>query len=55
MLRRLLCWLGWCTRCELQSTDEGIGGKCVDCGRVHGWMTRDEVRVVYGKRRECTP
>jgi hypothetical protein len=33
-----------CTDCRILDTDEGIGGQCVECGRVHGWMTRDELR-----------
>ena len=45
MLRRLMHWLGWCTRCETYSTDDGIGGRCIDCGKIHGWVTRDELRA----------
>ena len=41
---RVSHWLGWCLRCETHSTDEGIGGRCVDCGKIHGWMTREELR-----------
>ena len=49
MLRRIVCrWIG-CFRCEHYETDHGIGGKCRDCGRVHGWVTRDELRA-YGAR-----
>ena len=44
-MRQLLCWLGWCSRCELHDTAEGIGGKCIDCGKVHGWVTREELRA----------
>ena len=42
-------WLGRCLRCRVYETDEGIGGKCVDCGKVHGWVTRDELRA-YAKK-----
>jgi len=45
MFRRLMCWMGVCTRCETYSTDEGIGGRCIDCGKIHGWVTRDELRA----------
>ena len=46
MLRRLMCWLGRCTRCETIHEDPvGIGGRCIDCGKVHGWVTRDELRA----------
>ena len=48
-MRHLLCWLGWCSRCELHDVPEGIGGKCVDCGKIHGWVTREELRQ-YGSR-----
>lgn len=50
MFFRLMCWLGRCMRCETCSTDEGIGGKCVDCGTVYGWVTREELRA-YAERR----
>lgn len=49
MIRRFLCWLGWCTRCAIHDTSEGIGGKCVDCGKVHGWVTHEELRA-YAER-----
>lgn len=40
----IMCRLGRCRRAVLLSTDEGIGGQCVTCGRIHGWMTREELR-----------
>lgn len=49
MLRRLMCWLGRCTRCETLSNEDGIGGRCIDCGKIHGWVTRDEL-VAFSKR-----
>lgn len=39
-------WFGRCLRCRLHETEDGIGGKCIDCGKVHGWMTRDELRRI---------
>ena len=48
-MRRLICWLGYCTRCRTLDTPEGIGGKCTDCGKIHGWVTREELRQ-YGAR-----
>lgn len=44
---RMLCALGHCTRCRAHSTDEGIGGKCEACGRIHGWVTREELGAYY--------
>lgn len=54
MYRRTSLWaraVSWlrrklhrCRKCRVFSTDEGIGGLCVECGRVHGWMTREELR-----------
>lgn len=37
-------WFGCCPRCRVYSCDEGIGGRCIDCGKIHGWMTREELR-----------
>ena len=49
MWRRFLCrWVG-CFRCRTLDTPEGIGGQCIDCGKVHGWVTLDELRA-YGAR-----
>lgn len=42
---RVAHWFGRCLRCETYNTDEGIGGRCVDCGKIHGWVTRDELRT----------
>ena len=49
MTYKLMCWLGMCWRCAIYSVPDGIGGKCIDCGKVHGWVTREELRA-YGKR-----
>lgn len=32
-----------CRVCVTLSTPEGIGGQCVVCGHIHGWMTREEL------------
>lgn len=48
---RLAHWFGKCLRCDPHSTDGGIGGQCVDCGKIHGWVTRDELRA-YAERVE---
>lgn len=42
---RLLCRMGRCTQCRLYETEDGIGGRCDGCGRVHGWVTRAELRA----------
>lgn len=48
---RIAHWLGRCLKCEMHSTDDGIGGRCIDCGKIHGWVTRDELRA-FAKRTE---
>lgn len=40
---RISCRLGRCGQCRFHDTDDGIGGQCIHCGRLHGWMTRDEL------------
>jgi hypothetical protein len=47
---RISHWFGLCPHCETYSTDEGIGGKCVDCGKVWGWVTRAELRAYAEKQ-----
>lgn len=42
---RVMHWFGRCPRCAVHDTSDGIGGKCIDCGKVHGWVTRDELRA----------
>ena len=42
--RKFMCRFLWCTSCKLHSTDEGIGGKCIHCGKLWGWVTRNELR-----------
>lgn len=42
-------WFGRCLRCNAYSTEEGIGGRCIDCGQIHGWMTREELRRLAPK------
>jgi len=45
MFRRFMCWLGRCTRCEpILDSPFGIGEHCIDCGKVHVWVTREELR-----------
>ena len=41
-LRSWRCWFG-CS-CKTLDIDEGIGGQCVRCGKLYGWMTRDELK-----------
>jgi len=43
--RWICCRFGKCWNCRTLSTDDGIGGKCIRCGKIHGWMTRDELRA----------
>jgi hypothetical protein len=49
VIHRLFCWLGRCLQCELHETQDGMGGKCIHCGKVHGWMTRDDLRNILTK------
>ena len=37
------CLMRRCGRCRVISTDEGIGGQCDRCGRIYGWITRNEL------------
>ena len=48
-IARWACRFGRCLECRVHDTDEGIGGKCVRCGTVHGWVTRAELRA-YAER-----
>jgi hypothetical protein len=41
----LRCRMGLC-ECRWHDNAFGCGGKCVECGKVVGWMTRDELRAV---------
>lgn len=38
--------------CEMHviNTPEGIGGQCIWCGRIEGWMTSAELRAAYRPR-----
>lgn len=45
LVEKFMCRMGRCWNCATHSTDEGIGGKCIRCGRVHGWVTRDDLRA----------
>ena len=51
MFFKLLCALGFCVRCQTHSTDDGIGGRCTTCGKIHGWVTRDELRMFADRER----
>lgn len=46
LIDALLCLLGRCRSCVRHETADGSGGKCVRCGRIHGWMTSAELRCV---------
>lgn len=53
---RLIDWflcrvVGYCRRCRLLETATGIGGQCVSCGRIHGWMTTEELRELWERSR----
>ena len=44
MIYRLFCWLGKCLRCSPKAINGGMGGACIDCGKVHGWVSGDQLR-----------
>ena len=46
MIRRLICRFIGCLSCRVYQTPEGIGGKCIYCGRIHGWMSRDDLAKI---------
>lgn len=50
MIRRFLCRFVGCFRCTIHDTPEGIGGRCIDCGKIHGWMTRSELRALSDRK-----
>jgi hypothetical protein len=57
IFNRFMCWLGKCTACRVLDREDGIGGQCIHCGRVHGWVTREELRAYsdrYFSPGECT-
>lgn len=43
-LRRLWHRITGCV-CVTLGTPEGIGGICTTCSRVHGWVSREELRA----------
>jgi hypothetical protein len=54
MFRRFVCrWVG-CLRCRPFETADGIGGLCTDCGKIHGWVTREEL-LAYADRMVRDP
>ena len=44
-IARQFCRIGCCTACTTYETPDGIGGKCVRCGKIFGWVTSDELRA----------
>jgi hypothetical protein len=42
--RRLLCCWGHCP-CRLYKDAGGIGGQCIRCGKIVGYVTRAELRA----------
>jgi hypothetical protein len=44
-IRKLICKYWGCTHCSFHETKDGCGGKCIHCGKIHGWTTRAELRA----------
>lgn len=44
MLLWLMCTLGRCQRCRFAEDERGCWGECIDCGRRHGWVSRETLR-----------
>lgn len=40
----MCCRFGRCLACRVHDMPEGIGGKCIRCGKIHGWVTRGELQ-----------
>lgn len=40
---RFAHWIGWCPRVTIFQASDGIGGMCIDCGKIHGWITDEEL------------
>lgn len=40
----IFCLFRKCRHVSQYETKEGIGGKCDHCGRIHGWLTREQLR-----------
>lgn len=48
-IARQFCKWGRCIACAIHDVPEGIGGKCIRCGKIHGWVTREEL-IAYAER-----
>jgi hypothetical protein len=45
LLRKLLCYFGWCQRCRTNEDYWAIWGECIDCGKRYGKTSRGELRA----------
>lgn len=52
IIDKVRCWLRKCEHVYIHNTAEGIGGKCVRCGKVYGWVSAAELREYGAKRIE---
>jgi hypothetical protein len=41
----LRCWLKLCPL-DHYATEHGCGGRCVDCGKIFGYLTSEELRAI---------
>lgn len=44
-LHAALCAFDKCWRCQTYQDDTGIWGQCIDCGKRHGFVSREELRA----------
>jgi hypothetical protein len=49
-------WFGWRCRWGMCPTkhyedEEGSGGQCVDCGKVVGYLTNEELRAMLDRTK----
>tara|TARA_B110000503_G_C7049369_1_gene371640 strand:- start:303 stop:506 length:204 start_codon:yes stop_codon:yes gene_type:complete len=36
-------YFGICSQCKVYQTDKGIGGQCIHCVKIHGWLSSEEI------------
>ena len=44
IFHKLFCFFGMCLCCRQYTSDDHLGGVCVNCGKIHGLIDRFVVR-----------